>query len=182
MIRLFLSLCAALVIIATFFCASLIIPAPVTLASLETIHGIPFPTLDQRTHIDEPLAHVDVYLNQPVLARTLELTLTYIPHNANNIAVGARENSFWLSYPQQSVYSSTDTSASNPNPITSTITIPLSDKLQESDRSIDIMFFTDPAVADWEIISLSARTNLSLPSTAELVDYIKSIVKRERAL
>lgn len=182
MIKLLLSISVSLVIIIIIFSASVIIPASLTLGKLENIHGIPFATIDHQTHINEPLAHIDVYLNQPVFARTLELTISYLPNETSQIMTGVRENSFWLSYNPQTIYNVNTHPTFNNQTKTSIIDIPLTDKLQEPNRSIDLMFFANPDTANWEIINIKARTKLSIPSTTMLIDYIKSILKRQRAL
>ena len=144
---------------------------------IESIHGIPYPTQNNVIHVQEEMAHTDVYLKEPVFAKNLELTITFNPKNTKKIDVGVRENSFWLSYNKVNLFNGEQENTL----ITKTVTIPLTDKLQEKDRSIDVMFFADKNT-DWEIHSLETSVTYTNPTKAEIKDYIKSILKRERAL
>lgn len=157
---------------------------------LETIDGIPFVQYRESILIQEKLAHADVYLREPVVFKDLVLDVEFNPGNLNSLSVGVRENPFWLSYEQIPIYFK----ASDQGTIRREITIPLSNKLQEIDRSIDIMFFgsTDRSTgaidegihddASWKLLSLSASVRPTLPSRSYIVDYIKSVISRERAL
>jgi hypothetical protein len=69
----------------------------------------------------------------------------------------------------------------------------LSDKFQETDQSIDIMFFatttpvTDAAAkslgdtSSWELYNVYAGVKVAQPTKAQLRNYIGSIIRRERA-
>lgn len=143
---------------------------------LENIHGIPFPSQNNAQVITEELAHADVLLNEPVLAKNLTLTMTFRPGNLERLGVGVRENEFWLSYTPIMLY---------PNPhLTQTVTIPLTDKLQEKDRSLDLMFFAEAKNNSprWELVNLTASTEQAIPTTTQLKDYLRSIIYKERAL
>ena len=163
------------------------------LGPLENISGIPYPATSTSVRILERLAHADIHLKQPVLGQVAHITVTFIPHTTRKLAVGIRENNFWLSYSPQNFY--TSTRGSEERAITKTITIPVSDKFQDTDQSLDMMFFatsdgqstnfpsdslTD--TTDWDIQSLSVSISHALPSRGELVEYIRSILKKERAL
>lgn len=165
--------------------AASLLPAgtrPVSL--IENIHGIPYPerrieNMSVRV-ITEDLAHADIALQEPVFGKQLVLTITYRPVNLTSLSVGVREDSFWLSYgSRQPVPAARDSVQ------TETVTIPLTDKLQERDRSIDVMFFAEaPAGQDpqWQLYAIEARTEYDWPTSRELRNYLRSIIKRERAL
>jgi hypothetical protein len=172
---------AALLALIIFF-MSLIPAGERSLGHLETIYGIPYPARANVIHVDEPLAHADLYLRQPAFGKQLELTVDYIPSNIESLAVGIRENGFWLSYPQQPMYDRETTTTSNLSPITSKVTIPLTDKLQEPDQSLDLMFFAEGENPEWELVSLTARVTHDWPTYREFKDYARATLYRERAL
>lgn len=165
--------------------------------SLTTIRGVPYPLLQNRTVITESLTHADIELAEPVLAKELELSIEFIPRSTRHLAVGIRRDPFWLSYEPTVFYTSTTESTT---PISTTVNIPLTDKLQDADRSIDLMFFADTSPADivsgssavldaptadttnWELVSISARVHPTRPDRAAIKEYVRSIVKRERPL
>lgn len=157
--------------------------------SVESISGFPFVGEDGVARINEPLAHADIYLKEPVLAKRLMLAITFNPGNASEIGVGVRENGFWLSYNPVLIW---DDSLPRVDQ-TRFIEIPLTDKFQEPDRSIDLMLFaqTDEgqdtttinknSTINWELITISAATKSQAPTIAQLKDYVRSVFKRERA-
>lgn len=147
---------------------------PVT--PLENIRGIPFPAQNNKQIITEELAHADVFLRESVLAKKLTLTITFHPGNLERLGVGLRENDFWLSYSPIPF----DLNSS----LIQTITLPLTDKLQEKDQSLDLMFFAKAKSRElqWELISLTAATAPTIPTKAQLKDYLRSIITKERAL
>jgi hypothetical protein len=156
---------------------------------IENIHGIPFPETNDSTHITEVMAHADIFLKEPVFAKTLKLTVTFTPQSAQTINVGVRNDPFWLSYQKINFYQANQ---DNPTKQTKTITIPLTDKLQESNRSIDLMFFTTtdnkrydaekPTTdnTNWLLHDIKAEVILVKPTTTQIKDYIKSIINQER--
>lgn len=152
------------------------------LSSLETIRSIPYPAQDGAIYIDEPLAHVDLYVGQPVLAKKLVLTVQYIPVNVTSLDVGVRDASFWLSYSKHALYTAEDAASYDPQPITTTVSIPLTDKLQEPDQSVDLMFFAAGEKPAWKLVSLTAEVHHTPPSWPQFKDYARAIVYRERAL
>lgn len=158
------------------FTASLLKTGERTVTPLENIHGIPYPAQNDAQLITEELAHADIFLTEPVLAKNLILTITFRPGNLDRLSVGIRENDFWLSYTPTSLYPNTNH--------TQTITIPLADKLQEKDRSLDLMFFGEAGSNQptWKLLSLQAITQSATPTKAQLKDYLRSIIKKERAL
>lgn len=143
---------------------------------LENIHGIPFPTQKNAQIITEELAHADILLREPVLAKNLILNIIFRSGNLERLGVGVRENEFWLSYTPIALYP-------NPN-LTQTITIPLTDKLQEKDRSLDIMFFAEAKNNSprWELVNLTATSELTTLTTVQLKNYLRSVIYKERAL
>lgn len=155
--------------------------------AVENIDGIPFPVQDDSILITEKLAHVDVYLREPTIFKRLVISADVDPQDLLQLDVGVREGEFWLSYPKHTLL----TSASRGRR-TVTVSIPLTDKLQDSDRSVDVMFFATAAgasakedegvddTAEWKLYTLTARTEFMIPSVAEVKDYLRSILKRER--
>lgn len=185
---------SAIVVVGGIFAIQASIPAPVTLSPIENIDGIPFSTIATTAVITEKLAHSDVYLGKPVAFQQLHLHITFDPKNIQKLEVGVRENSFWLSYPRYTLFdTATDTNPTG-NLITRDVTIPLTNTLQERDRSVDLMFFattsTSQATEDekehdttyWLLHALEADTSLTSATLPEIKDYIRSIVYRERAL
>lgn len=158
-------------------------------SALETIQGIPYPNVEDATTISESLAHADIYLKEPVVFKQLNLHVRFHPGNAQKLSVGVRENDFWLSYSKVTLWETGDALEWQEK----TISIPLTDKFQETDRSLDLMFFaeTDTPVAldagvnhnaTWEISEIQTKTEYVWPTTAQLKDYVRSVVKKERAL
>lgn len=170
---------------------SVLVPASIFLLSLtssgdreverlETIHGIPYPMIQGNTVIEEDMAHADINLRESVLAKQLRLVISFNPGNASSMDIGIRENDFWLSYEKQPLFRR----GSDPTGTqTKEITIRISNAFQETDRSLDMMVFTEgtshPA---WSINSLRATVTPVMPTRAELSAYVRSILKRERAL
>jgi hypothetical protein len=72
---------------------------------LENVDGIPFAVHNGVVQVTERLAHADIYLKEPVLAKQLELDITFDPANLEQLDVAVRENAFWLSYPTVVLYS-----------------------------------------------------------------------------
>lgn len=137
--------------------------------------------------ITESIAHADIQLSEPVLAKQLKLTVRYRPVNLKSLAVGVREDSFWLSYSRrQEIFRADNTpgvALAAPAVQEAQITIPLTDKFQETDRSLDLVFFaeseSDPY---WELHGLQARVAYAWPSWPEFKNYVRSVLSRERAL
>ncbi len=169
----------ALMFVFLIFAVSLIGHGQRRLGPLETIHGIPYSRDDKSIHVDEPLAHADVYLGQPVFGKKLVLTLEVIPTDIKSLSVGVRENSFWLSYTKIDLVGSDHLQATSYKLQTA---IPLTDKLQEGDQSVDLMFFAEGEDPGWELVSLDATVEYDWPSWLEFKDYAKAILYRERAL
>lgn len=170
---------------------------------LENIDGIPFPLKANAVLITEKLAHADVYLQEPVVGKNLTLAITFMPHKIENLKIGVRENAFWLSYQWYNIYESRNDVAQvitsehevvEEKSVTRTVIIPLTDKLQETDRSIDIMLLAqnshstadiDEGVHDttlWELHDIKVKVNTTIPSGQQLKDYVRSILSRERAV
>lgn len=172
---------SAIIIACLVFLVSLIPIREATLGPIENIHGIPFPKNNGGTVITEELAHADVYLNEPVLAKNLFLIIDFESGNLTSLSVGVREDSFWLSYGNRQEFYSTIHDPQSHNPII----IPLTDKLQETDRSVDLMFFAEaPAGQEplWELRDIQIETQFSDVTYPQFRNYIGSILKRERAL
>lgn len=171
-----------LVIIASLALTGILFAVPImkfgerAITPLETMHGITFPSQNNAQVITEELAHADIFLTEPALAKNLTLNITFRPGNLQRLGVGIRENDFWLSYSPISLYPS--------SALTQATTIPLTDKLQEKDRSLDLMFFAEAAShqLQWELVSLTATTTPTMPTGDQLKDYLYSIIKKERAL
>jgi hypothetical protein len=172
------------------FAISLVPVGPRKLGAVENIHGIPYPKDSNAIVITEELAHADIYLMEPVLAKQLELTITYRPVNLTSLAVGVREDSFWLSYggkqgiyPTPTLISPSREGEKKEGVITTSLSIPLTDKLQETDHSLDLMFFaeSDDEVR-WELHNVNAKVSYAWPTYQQFRNYVGSIIKRERAL
>lgn len=161
------------------------------MGTLESIHGIPFPQTASGVEITEALAHADIFLQEPVVGKKLTLTISFEPKDLKKLSLGIRDNSFWLSYTPITIY---DASVDQKSVITKKITIPLTDKLQDTNGSVDLMFFADDAKETnnidqstqdktlWYVHSLTANVKPVLPTKAELKDYSKSIIYQEKAL
>ncbi|MFH1353910.1 MAG: hypothetical protein ABIH36_01355 [bacterium] len=155
-------------------------------AVIENIHGIPFARRNNSQIITEKLAHADIYLKNSPLAKKITLTITLTPHNTNLIRVGIRENAFWLSYAKHELYHS----AGEETTITRTVTIPLTDKIIDSNGSVDLMFFTSTdwtteyeGTSDttyWELNSIDAEVSLARPTRVELKNYLRSKLTNEK--
>lgn len=160
---------------------------------IETIQGLPYPEREGKYVISEPLAHADVNLIEPAIAKTLVLDFEYLPRDTQQLAVGVRENSFWLSYPRQTFYRHSD-NASVTVARHATVYLPLTGALQDKDRSVDLMFFADGVQDDswqkqpehvhtaWEIVDVRARVEYAWPTPAELKDFARAVITRERPL
>lgn len=150
------------------------------LGVLETIHGIPYPSQSSSIVITEEMAHADLFLRESVFAKEAKITISFDPGAMNAIDLGVRENEFWLSYRKYPLYrKGTDT----PGFQTKELSIPLTDVLQDTDRSVDLMFFAEePQAVEWRIQTFRARLSSNMPSVSEIKGYIKSVVTRERAL
>lgn len=164
------------------------VTSPVTNA-----RGIPFPRTDEGVLITQALAHFNVYLREPVLFKELYLTWRYRAGNATSLSVGVRENGFWLSYSPEVFYARAGNASDNSIWHTATISLPLTDKLQEPDRSVDVMLFANnqregsltDEVADttqWYIDDIEAAVRFAVPQASELRDYVKAVITRERPL
>jgi hypothetical protein len=177
-----LAIAGAAVLVAAIYTASLTTQGSREVSTLETIRSTPYASKNGVTYVDEPLAHADLYLGQPVFAKELVVTIQFIPTNINALSVGVRQDSFWLSYPPYTVYTSDEEPADAASPLTATVTIPLTNKLQEPDQSADLMFFAEGEKPEWELISLTAQVRRAIPSVLQVLDYAYAIVSRERAL
>ncbi|MEX1997101.1 MAG: hypothetical protein WEA04_00275 [Candidatus Andersenbacteria bacterium] len=162
-------------------------------SQIENIHGVSYPVEDDLITVTEALAHFDVYLQEPVIAKKLHLTFDFIPFAEDHLGVGVRENSFWLSYEPQLFYQAGSSDKKTTALHSASLTIPLSDKIQERDRSIDVMFMAAPAnhlplpdpltdTTYWQIKNLHATVEYDKPSTSAWRDFIRSIIRRERVL
>lgn len=177
--------------VAIFF-ASLLNFGERTVSPLTNIQGIPYPSANNKTQIYEALAHVDIALIEPVLGKQAQITVTFIPHDTKQLSLGIRRNGFWLSYQLESLYDVTQ-NLDRSGPITAQLTIPLTDKFQDQDHSLDLMFFAaderpvDPTTllaspAYWELQDIEVEVLADRPGFLELLNYASSIVLRERAL
>jgi len=183
-----------ILVLASIFSISLFFSGPRVIGALETIHGIPFVTTQNYTLVTESLAHSDIFLKESILGKELSLTVTFKPEKIKKLSAGIRENSFWLSYTPTVLYDITQETIRSDEPITKTISLPLTDKLQDTNRSVDLMFFADDAkeknlidqkVADkteWQLLDIKASVTPVMPTRQELKDYFKSIIYREKAI
>jgi len=178
----------ALVISSVIFAVQLIGSGARDLGALTNKHGIPYPIYRERVQVYESLAHTDLFLKEPVLGKELLLTVTFNPKEMRRISVGVRENSFWLSYPWVTLY---EGDSKNGKDITKTVRLPLTDRLQDADRSVDIMFLGETQTingegladqTDWEVVEIRATVKRDWPSWAAFKNYGRSLIDRERAL
>jgi hypothetical protein len=166
----------------------------VSLGVVENIDGISFPLENEQPLITEKLAHVDVPLQSSRFARQLRLSISFSPLAIEDLAVGIRENSFWLSYDKHNICCSAAELAVPTATITKMITIPVTDKLADHDRSLDLMFFAsrsdgqtgeDEGMHDrtlWQLRNLTVVNEPAWPDLPAIRDYIKSAIYQEQAL
>jgi len=185
--------CGGTVLTVVLFMASLWPSGLRESSRLETIQGIHYPVREGKTIILEPLAHFDVWLQEPVLAKRLLVTLQFVPLHTRQLAIGVRDNDFWLSYPRTVFWNATGEEAVT-EVQTATVMLPLTGALQDRDRSIDVMLFADGETDDsfvatpietttqWEVEKLTVEVVWAWPTVSELKDYITSVLKRERPL
>lgn len=174
----------SLLLTSTIFFATLILPQTTTLGPIENIHGIPYANQGTSLQITEELAHVDVFINRPAFAQEAHLTIRFNPYQLQKLTIGIRENSFWLSYPQYTLYE-----IMIPPPISTqqstSVTIPLTDKIQESDQSLDLMFFATPLPESepyWILENIQLTVNPTTPTWKEIKNFGKAVITRERVL
>lgn len=178
--KLALTLCGAAGVTIALYAMSLLPRSQRLLGPLESIHGIPFPVVNNATVIEEDMAHADIYLNQPVFAKAARITVTFIPHDITRLDVGIRDNPFWLSYTKHPLYIrqlSTNYSLLT----THSVTIPLTDKMQEPDQSIDLMLFITADKPYLAIEAITVELIPARPTWTEFKNYARSILTRERA-
>lgn len=183
---------AAVGLVVVLFGVSLLPTGERTVRPLHNLHGVPYPVAGTGQLILEKLAHTDVYLREPVFAKQVVLDITFIPYATGELAVGVRRDPFWLSYERKTFFEQRGGEQTTPQ--TARVVIPVTDALQEADRSIDVMFFagTDFSEATldlgetdttrWQLVSLQAAVLYSWPTVEQAKDYIRSIVQRERPL
>ncbi len=150
------------------------------LGVLESIYGIPFPVQGDKTVINEEMAHTDLFLQESVFAKRANITVSFDPEQLTVIDLGVRDNSFWLSYIKYPLYQK----GIDPiGPQTKTLTIPLTAAIQDTNRSIDLMFFAEPTASPrWSIQSFHATVEPIMPTTAEVKNFIHGIIGRERPI
>lgn len=180
----------ALLLTVVLFGVSLLPTGAREITPVETINGIPYVTTGEVTDVSEDLAHFDIKLQEPVLAKRLTLDFDYNPGTVKTLAVGIRGNSFWLSYDLQPFYEATTDHTSGWHH--ASVTVPLSAALADTDRSIDAMFVTNATpdlvqlatnrqeTTTWQLRHLQAHVSYAGPTLAEFKDYIKSVITRER--
>lgn len=176
-----------------YVAVSLIQPSVADFGQLENIYGQPYVQLTQngakQVHVTEKLAHVDLHPNQNIFAKKLRLTVTFSPHEIPALFAGVRENPFWLSYHWQPLL----TQKSSQDTLTRTIEIPLTDKLPDTNRSLDVMFLatrpenilppsTPSDTTYWQLHRLEAKISPDVPSFAGIKNYIRSLLQRERPI
>lgn len=167
-------------IVLVVFIAPVLFSGDRRIGVLETIHGIPFAVDNATTHIEEDLAHADIFLKEPLIAKKLMLTISFDPKKTQSIEVGVREGGFWLGYAKKVVYQQGKDKLGFQ---AKEIQFPLTTMFQDKDRSIDVMFFSKSQTPiSWDIHAIRAETKLTDPSFPDVKEYIKSILKRERAL
>lgn len=166
---------------------------PVAISAIENIDGIPFPT-NKDTIITEKLAHADIYIENSPFARALKITTTFKPLNTTSLFVGIRENSFWLSYPKHQICCSQEQVDRGNTATTTTVTIPITDKLLDTNDSLDLMYFSanadssnkeDEGIYDktlWVLEDIQIISSPATPTRLQIKDYIISKLTFERPL
>lgn len=159
---------------------------------IESIQSIPYPMQDASYVITQKIAHTDIYLQEPVFAKKANVEITYSPGNVDRLSAGIRSSSFWLSY-QPQVFFDRQSNQNDSEKMIAQLVFPLTDKFQETDRSVDLMFFADyvPANPDfdmgledpttWQIHSLTASVSPAWPTLRSVADYAASLLLLERA-
>lgn len=152
-----------------------------TLGVVETIQGIPYPTSNGAAVIVEEMAHADLFLQESVFAKQARITVSFDPQDVSHIDLGIRENEFWLSYVKYPLYQQ---GIDVPGFQTKEISIPLSTAIQDTNRSVDLMFFTEAPknAMEWRIHAFRASVQTYMPSLQEIKSYAKSVITRERPL
>lgn len=171
----------ALLIPCALFATGIIDSGERSLGVLENIHGIPYPEQSGSLVVTEEMAHADLFLRESVFAKHVRLSVTFDPGNADAIDLGVRENEFWLSYRKYPLYKKGIATIGFQ---TKELDIPLSDVLQDTDQSVDLMFFAQRSAGavTWNIHAFRATVFSDMPTAAETKAYIKSVLIRERAL
>lgn len=176
-------------IVGLTYAASVFSSGERVVGELETIHAIPYPVQNGSTIIQEKLAHADIFMNAPVFAKKLVLTIQFNPGNTTSIDAGIRTGTFWLGYDKQPLYRK---AVNSPQEQTKVLTFPLTADFQATDQSIDLMLFSsspqsssaveeaDRDTVSWSIESIHATVYPMMPTIAEVKDYIKSIWNKER--
>ena len=184
-------ICLAIVITGAVYMRSVLSSGTVAIAPLETIHAIPYPLQNGVTLVNEKLAHADIFLQAPVFAKKLSLTVTFDPKNTTSIDAGIRSGSFWLGYDKQSLYKKGVDSVGIQK---KTLVFPLTASFEDTNQSIDLMFFGQSAqsttaveedetdTVSWSVSDIHATVHPMLPSKAQVKDYIKSLWNREREI
>ena len=166
------------------------------ITTVETIQGIPFTVLPQgATAITESLAHADIELKESVFGKNAVVTISFIPYDITVLDIGIRENPFWLSYTRIPIYNEAKDTLPKNKVHTKTVVIPLTDKIQDSKRTIDLMLLSDTRnerATDlknnransvyWELDNISVTVNPSIPTPSAIKDFAKSILSKERPL
>jgi hypothetical protein len=172
------------------FCIPLFSSGERRVGTLETIHGIPYPTEQGSISVTEKLAHADIFLQEPVLGKDAAIQITFNPGNAVEIDLGIRENDFWLGYVKVPLFRK---GIDREGFQTKELHIPLSRAFQETDRSLDVMLFAKSASSSdaveeadmdsvaWSVLSMGVRVTPHFPTMDDIQGYGKSIITRERA-
>ncbi len=182
----------ALAICGLIFAVSLFPAGPRDLSLLENIDGVPYVAdSDGGLLVSEELAHADVYLKEPILLKQMRIKVDFDPLDLDRLAVGVRENEFWLSYEQNVIYNRHEPGSGRR---TKEIVVPLTDKLQDKDRSVDLMFFAktptsteahDRGPSDdslWKLYDVSVSVERVWPNVSQLKNFFKAVISRERPL
>lgn len=160
----------------------------------ENIQGIPYPVTASGVQvIVEPIAHADVFVHT-VFAKELEVVLSFIPYDSKRLALGVRQDSFWLSYSPQVFYTAALDSAQTTTLHEATIKVPITDKIVDSSGTIDMMIFSgtdslellsknvEASRVKWELHSIGVKTKYVRPQFTQLRDFVRGIIMRERPL
>lgn len=155
---------------------------------VENIDGIEFPTDDGSYVVTEKLAHADVYVDGVTFGRVLSIKVKFKPDNVDELAVGVRENSFWLSYDRHPICCEGVKAGARSGFVEREVKIPLTDKIVDSNGSVDLMFFAsnsesgpseDDGLDDtviWRLEDMVLEMRAVVPEWGEVKDFVKKLL------
>ncbi len=175
--RVMLVIMISIFIVCTIFLVSVFSFRDSAIGTLETIDGIPYPKIQDTYIVEEELAHADIFIHSSVFAKKLVVTISFDPKEVKSLDVGIRTGEFWLGYEKQGLYVQ---GVDAPEAQTKVLEFPLTSAFQDTNTSIDMMFFADSATPSWALTDIRTSISPVLPAFSETKNYIKSIINKER--